>query len=88
MKKTAILLLCLLVSASLPAAYRNTELLWEADFRSADALNLWKDGSAAQYLPAGGPDGSPARGLRPAEAGDALDVDRTRPGEAARPHPA
>ena len=33
MKKTVLLLL-LTASACLSAAYRNTELLWEADFRS------------------------------------------------------
>ena len=59
MKKTVLLLL-LTASACLSAAYRNTELLWEADFRSAGALKRWTDSSAAQYLPAGGPDGSPA----------------------------
>ena len=59
MKKTVLLLL-LAASACLSAAYRNTELLWEADFRSAGALKRWTDSSAAQYLPAGGPDGSPA----------------------------
>lgn len=60
MKKGILLLLLLAASAALHGAYKNTELLWEADFSSAEALKAWSGYSAAKLLPEGGPDGGPA----------------------------
>lgn len=60
MNKNFLLLLLLAVTTALHGAYRNTELLWQSDFSSAAAMKQWTDGSAAAWIPKGGPDGKPA----------------------------
>lgn len=54
------LLFSLLTAVAASGAYRNTELLWQSDFSSAESLKGWSGGSSAVWLPKGGPDGKPA----------------------------
>lgn len=75
MTKCSLLLLLLAATTALHGAYKNTELLWEADFSSADSLKSWQDGSAATWLPRGGPVGKPAIAFRlPTQGGRMITV--------------
>ena len=60
MNKNLLLFLLLAVTTALQGGYRNTELLWQSDFSSAAAMKQWADGSAATWMPKGGPGGKPA----------------------------
>lgn len=64
MNKNLLLFLLLAVTTALQGGYRNTELLWQSDFSSAAAMKQWADGSAAAWMPKGGPGGKPAVSFR------------------------
>jgi len=69
MNKNFLLFLLLAATTVLHGAYRNTELLWETDFSTAENLKAWTDSTVATWLPKGGPGGKPAISFRLAKQG-------------------
>lgn len=69
MNKNFLLFLLLAATTVLHGAYRNTELLWEADFSTAENLKAWTDSTVAIWLPNGGPGGKPAISFQLAKQG-------------------